>query len=203
MMCRRRRAIDGGIQHGATNEAEYLQSIYERYRQGRRTEKTAMLEEFWQVCGYNRKYAIQMLNGPQKSKPNPKARRSTYGPKPISSLAAIWEARVLSVFGAPEGSFTAMAPLGPKALRSIGPSPTADAVNQSCYHRSTTQTQKRQLKKRPYNRTKPGTLLKHKQSAQNSLLASKNRLSINYLKSLASKSMSKLPQHLIAGLHYK
>jgi len=37
------------------SKREYLRSIYERYRQGRCKEKTAMLEEFCKVCGYNRK----------------------------------------------------------------------------------------------------------------------------------------------------
>jgi hypothetical protein len=38
-----------------------------------------MLNEFCQVCGYNRKYAIRLLNGPapQNSKPAPKPRRPT------------------------------------------------------------------------------------------------------------------------------
>jgi hypothetical protein len=43
---------------------EYLRSIYKRYRQGRRSEKTAMSEELCQVCGYNRKYAIWLLSRP-------------------------------------------------------------------------------------------------------------------------------------------
>ncbi len=34
------------------SKREYLRSIYDRYRCGRRTEKTAMLEEFCKVCGY-------------------------------------------------------------------------------------------------------------------------------------------------------
>jgi len=44
------------------SKREYLRSIHKRYRQGRRTEKTAMLEEFCKVCGYNRKYAIWFLS---------------------------------------------------------------------------------------------------------------------------------------------
>jgi len=50
------------------SKREYLRSIYERYRGGRRTEKTAMLEEFCKVCGYNRKYAIGLLNQAQVGK---------------------------------------------------------------------------------------------------------------------------------------
>src|SRR5437773_12118231 len=50
------------------SKREYLRSIYERYRGGRRTEKTAMLEEFCKVCGYNRKYAIGLLSRPLKAR---------------------------------------------------------------------------------------------------------------------------------------
>jgi hypothetical protein len=40
------------------SKREYLRSIHKRYRQARRKEKSAMLEEFSRVCSYNRKYAI-------------------------------------------------------------------------------------------------------------------------------------------------
>jgi hypothetical protein len=43
------------------SKREYLRSIHKRYRQARRKEKSAMLEEFSRVCGYNRKYAIWLL----------------------------------------------------------------------------------------------------------------------------------------------
>ena len=77
------------------SKREYLQSIYKRYRQGGRTEKTAMLEEFCKVCGYNRKYAIWLL-----SRPLPKAaakrrvtvRSVTYSRASITMLAKVWQA---------------------------------------------------------------------------------------------------------------
>jgi hypothetical protein len=37
------------------SKREYLRSIDRRYGEGRRKEKTAMLEEFCKICGYNRK----------------------------------------------------------------------------------------------------------------------------------------------------
>ncbi len=43
------------------SKRDYLRSIYERYRQGRRSEKTAMLEEFCKVCGSNRKYGFFLV----------------------------------------------------------------------------------------------------------------------------------------------
>ena len=40
------------------SKREYLKSIYERYRQSSRAEKQTILDEFMQVCGCHRKYAI-------------------------------------------------------------------------------------------------------------------------------------------------
>src|SRR6266705_754996 len=76
------------------SKREYLRSIYERYRGGRRTEKTAMLEEFCKVCGYNRKYAIGLLNRPLKARVprRPTPRSATYSKASIVTLAKVWEA---------------------------------------------------------------------------------------------------------------
>jgi len=77
------------------SKREYLRSIYQRYQRAGRAQKTAMLEEFCKVCGYNRKYAIWLL-----SHPLPKAaaqrgniRRSpTYSKTVIGILAKVWQA---------------------------------------------------------------------------------------------------------------
>src|SRR5437879_11141417 len=76
------------------SKREYWRSIYERYRGGRRTEKTAMLEEFCKVCGYNRKYAIWLLSRPLKAKVprRPTPRSATYSKASIVTLAKVWEA---------------------------------------------------------------------------------------------------------------
>lgn len=54
-----------------TAKKEYLIAIKARYRKVPRAEKQAMLNEFCTVCGYNRKYAIRILNAPEKPS-NPK-----------------------------------------------------------------------------------------------------------------------------------
>ena len=77
------------------SKREYLRSIHKRYRQGRRTEKTAMLEEFCKVCGYNRKYAIWLLSRPlSKGAPRRAAigRSAIYSQASIAVLAKVWEA---------------------------------------------------------------------------------------------------------------
>src|SRR5437870_11397770 len=74
---------------------EYLRSIYERYRGGRRTEKAAMLEEFCRVCGYNRKYAIWLLSRPLSNAATRRTvtpRSATYSKASIKVLAKVWEA---------------------------------------------------------------------------------------------------------------
>jgi len=53
---------------------EYLQEIKDRYKTASRLEKKKILDEFCSVCGYNRKYAIRLLN--KKSAPKRKRKRS-------------------------------------------------------------------------------------------------------------------------------
>lgn len=79
---------------GQQSKREYLESIYVRYRQSRRTEKQRILDEFMRVCGYHRKYAIGLLNRPL---PVPQPRRRTrraprYSEVLIEVLAQLWAA---------------------------------------------------------------------------------------------------------------
>ena len=142
---------------------DYLKAIYLRYQKVSKPFRARILDEFCQVCNYNRKYAIRLLNGPAPQKPKTivrKGRRSAYGAKVISALTAIWEAA-----GYPcSVRLKALLPLwlpGPKSARALGPNPKATAHDQPRYHRRRLKPKTRQLKKRLYGRTKPGTLLKH------------------------------------------
>lgn len=67
-----------------TAKRECLQTIHQRYRTGPKGVKTLILAEFCRVCGYNRKYAIRLLNGTQRrqapaqqTQPHEAASRST------------------------------------------------------------------------------------------------------------------------------
>ncbi|MGH9327104.1 MAG: hypothetical protein ACRD2B_10555, partial [Terriglobia bacterium] len=75
---------------------DYLMRIYPRYRQSSKIEKRRILDEFCANCGYNRKYAIRLLNGePPGGKGSGKLRRrrgATYGTEVVSVLKAVWEA---------------------------------------------------------------------------------------------------------------
>jgi hypothetical protein len=145
------------------SKGDYLKAIYFRYQKASKTLRSRILDEFCQVCGYNRKYAIRLLSGPapQKTKTNPKTRRPTYGAKTISALASIWEAA-----GYPcSARIKALLPLWlPWAVKRLALSAQTQkqllSISPATIDRRL-KPKKRQLKKRLYGRTKPGTLLKH------------------------------------------
>ena len=142
---------------------EYLKAIYTRYRRASKEVRALILDEFCQVCGYNRKYAIRLLNGPAPQKPASlrKTRCPSYPAKVISVLSLIWEAagypcsqrlKALLPLWLPwaQKRFSLSAQIQ-RQLLSISPS-TIDRRLKA---------KRRLLKKRLYGRTKPGTLLKH------------------------------------------
>ena len=143
---------------------DYLKAIYSRYKKVSKPLRARILDEFCQVCGYHRKYAIRLLGGPapQKPKATPrKGRRPTYGAKVIWSLTAIWEAA-----GYPcSARLKALLPLWlPWALKRLAISAPIQkqllSISPATIDRRLG-AKKRQLKKKLYGRTKPGTLLKH------------------------------------------
>lgn len=143
---------------------DYLKAIYSRYKKVSKPLRARILDEFCQVCGYHRKYAIRLLGGPapQKPKATPrKGRRPTYGAKVIRSLTAIWEAA-----GYPcSARLKALLPLWlPWALKRLAISAPVQkqllSISPATIDRRLG-SKKRQLKKKLYGRTKPGTLLKH------------------------------------------
>ena len=46
---------------------EYLYAIKQRYRRASKQERSALLNEVCLMCGFNRKYAIRVLNTPDHS----------------------------------------------------------------------------------------------------------------------------------------
>jgi hypothetical protein len=143
---------------------DYLKAIYLRYKKVSKSLRGRILDEFCQVCNYNRKYAIRLLNGPAPQKPKTivrKGRPWTYGAKVISALTAIWEAagypcsvrlKALLPLWLPWAiNRMALTAQVQKQLLMISP-PTIDRRLKG---------KRGELKKRLYGRTKPGTLLKH------------------------------------------
>lgn len=75
-----------------SSRKEYLARIYERYHRVGRKFKSQIVREFGQVCGYNHKYALRLLN--RKPAQGPRRRP---GPKPkydsahlLAPLKQIW-----------------------------------------------------------------------------------------------------------------
>src|SRR5210317_491129 len=78
-----------------TSRSEYLESIKPIYRKESKNEKNKIIDEFCNVCGYNRKYAIRLLN--HKSTPKSDWEKRKRGPKKrydhpdiIKILTRIW-----------------------------------------------------------------------------------------------------------------
>lgn len=142
---------------------EYLRKIHHRYSKASSRSKQSILDEFCLNCGYHRKYAIRLLKGPppSPSPPRRRKRRATYGPQVISVLSAIWEAA-----GYPWSvRLKALLPVWmPWARRRFRLTPRLEQQLLRLSPRTIDyrlRPKKRQLKKRIYGRTKPGTLLKH------------------------------------------
>jgi hypothetical protein len=153
-----------GYRMKRTSRRDYLQRIYQRYRDARSSAKGHILDEFCANCGYHRKYAIRLLNGaPPESKPvsRPRRRRKvSYGAQVISILEAVWEAadypwslrlKALLPQWMPwiRRHFRLTAKIEEQLLR-ISPR----AIDYRLRSR------KRALRKKIYGSTKPGTLLK-------------------------------------------
>jgi len=122
-----------------------------------------ILDEFCRVCGYHRKYAIRLLNGPRPVLASGlrRSRGPSYGPPVIQALTQIWEAA-----GYPWSvRLKALLPLWLPWLRHR--CSLSRATERQLLAISPRQIDRRlklrkgQLRRRLYGRTKPGTLLKH------------------------------------------
>jgi hypothetical protein len=144
---------------------EYLRVVHRRYGQADRRTRQVILNEFCLNTGYNRKYAIRLLNGPAPDRaPTPARRRRRaphYAPEVISVLGAIWAAT-----GYPWSvRLKAAVPLWWPWIREQRP--LRPALERQLFAISARQidrrlqARKRRLKRRLYGRTRPGVLLKH------------------------------------------
>ena len=76
---------------GQNEKRAYLEAIRKRHRKGKRSQKSKILDEFCEVCGYSRKYAIRVLCQPKRKKPKKRGRRPWYaGERILTPLQAIW-----------------------------------------------------------------------------------------------------------------
>ncbi len=76
---------------GKDERYAYLKAVKDRYRQTDKKSKTIILNEFCQVCGYNRKYAIRLLNQKRKRIRRRPGRKPVYRSEElVKSLKRIW-----------------------------------------------------------------------------------------------------------------
>ena len=74
----------------------YFEAIQVRYRRASKSRKTTILNEFCEVCGYHRKYALRLLNAPRYKrkrivhKSGPVSRYNT--PELLTALRSLWMA---------------------------------------------------------------------------------------------------------------
>jgi transposase InsO family protein len=148
---------------GHKGRREYLQAVYERYRKAGRKDKRAILNEFCANAGYNRKYAIRLLNGPQPAKPwrPPRRRGVSYGPPTLAVLTAVWEAAGYPWSVRLKALLPAWMPWIRKRFR-LRPEVEKQLLRISPRQIDRRlQAAKTQRRRRIYGRTKPGYLLKH------------------------------------------
>ena len=147
------------------SKKEYFRIMHARYQRARSdAEKSQLLDEFCEVYQCHRKHAIRKLNRslpePQKNQRR-KPRGTTYDAKVISVLKAVWAAA-----GYPWSvRLKASLPLWIVWIRqhfALTPEQEQQllAISARQIDRRL-QPHKRELKRRLYGRTKPGTLLKH------------------------------------------
>ena len=139
---------------------EYVRAVRPRYTLAPRKHRRAILDEFCATTGYHRKYAITVLNGPLPTPAPPRRRQPVYTEQTVTVLAAIWEAA-----GYPwSARLQALLPLWlpwarrhfaiPRAVLRALPKMSPSTIDRRLRSR------KRQIRRRLYGRTKPGTLLK-------------------------------------------
>jgi hypothetical protein len=72
---------------------ELIEAVRERYRKAGRTEKNQILDEFAELAGYHRKYAIRVLRSERRTRiPSQRSERRAYHEAVITALTIIWEA---------------------------------------------------------------------------------------------------------------
>jgi hypothetical protein len=74
---------------------EYFRVMFARYRRAGDQDRPGLLDEFCLTTGYNRKYAIRLLNGPapeQQRVSRPRGRKPRYSKQVLSILTGVWEA---------------------------------------------------------------------------------------------------------------
>ena len=100
---------------------EVLRAVYPRYRGAARADRGRILDEFCETTGYQRKYALRLLNGPPPSPERLRRRRrpATYGVVVIQALTDDLGGRGVSLVRAAEGAAAPVAAVGAPPLPAL------------------------------------------------------------------------------------
>jgi len=142
-----------------------LKRYQELYSKANRKERGRLLDEFCELTQYHRKYAISLLGKPADS-PAPGSRKRkrgpTYSAACITVLEKIWDAAGRPWSKRLKAMLPQWLPWARGRFALLTPAVEAQLLAMSARQMDRRlQAKKRQLKRRMYGRTKPGTLLKH------------------------------------------
>lgn len=153
-----------GFTMARQSKREYLKSIYHRYRHAGRSEKSGILEEFCKICGYNRKYAIWLLNGPLPKAAAGKrtiVRSPTYSAAMVRILAKVWESSGYLCSQRLKGALVPWLPWIRQHFKLSAELERQLLAISSRQMDRRLKPYKRRVKRRVYGTTRPGSLLKH------------------------------------------
>jgi hypothetical protein len=146
---------------GPQARREYLARMRERYETADKAAKSRLLDEVCEVTGYHRKAAIRLLRRPARRRVRRRGRPVRYGPTVVGPLRQIWEAAGYPWSVRLRALLPAWLPWATRHWRI--PREVADHLRTMSPRQMdrALRPYKKELRKRQYGRTKPGTLLKH------------------------------------------
>lgn len=152
----------GATRVGPEATQEYLARMRERYAGASRAEKTGLLAEACEVTGYHRKAMIRALRRPVVRRRGPRLGRPVrYGPAVVGAVRAVWAAAGYPWSVRLKALLPRWVPWARRRLK-LTPATERQVLRMSARQMDRClQPYKRELRRRQYGRTKPGTLLKH------------------------------------------
>ncbi len=150
----------GGTRVSPGARQQYLQQMRDRYVVAKRAARSALLDDAVAMTGYHRKALIRRFTCPLGPRRRRRGRPRRYGPAVVNALRAVWRAAgypwsvrlqaLLPVWLPKTRAHLSLTPAEEKQLRQISPRQMDRLLH----------ADKRQVRRRLYGRTKPGTLLK-------------------------------------------
>lgn len=151
----------GGTRVSPAARQQYLQQMRDRYVVAKRAARSALLDEAVAMTGYHRKALIRRFTRPVGPRRRRRGRPRRYGTAVVHALRAVWRAAgypwsvrlqaLLPVWLPKARAHLALTPAEEKQVCQISPRQMDRLLH----------ADKRQVRRRLYGRTKPGTLLTH------------------------------------------